>query len=172
MPQAYRIIGKTHRRMTLTYQETVALDGTRVVVPQNGPMLTFPVGSILTDVTADELASFPDRFVPASAAELAAQQASQTQRAHLEVVTSAADRAYADKLAAVQVEHAMTLARLQAEHAAEVAMAAAPAAMDQDSTPTYLVPDVPVVSLPEGLSDDAPAEGPPLGARPPHRPHR
>jgi hypothetical protein len=61
--QAYRVVGKHILRT-----ETVDLvmgkkaDGSDYVVRQPGPITRVEPGTILTDVTDEELAAFPDRF--------------------------------------------------------------------------------------------------------------
>jgi hypothetical protein len=70
MPQAYKVVGRAHRRMTTISQQAIASDGSRIEVKQNGPMVSYAVGDVIEDIRADELLAFPDRFVPATSAEV------------------------------------------------------------------------------------------------------
>jgi hypothetical protein len=64
MPQKYRVIGKAFVRTQATAQP-LAVDVHTNTVQSPVPIRTVqqcPVGTVLDDVTAAELAAFPDRF--------------------------------------------------------------------------------------------------------------
>jgi len=69
---AYKVVGKPHRRMTQVATWALAADGTRHEITQNGPVVVINVDDIITDITIDELRAFPDRFAPATQAEIEA----------------------------------------------------------------------------------------------------
>ena len=79
MAQAYKVVGRAHRRVTTVTQKGVAPDGTVVEVKQNGPLMTCAVGDIIEDIRRDELEAFPDRFLPATSAEVDAWHERQAQ---------------------------------------------------------------------------------------------
>jgi hypothetical protein len=60
--QAYKVVGRLHRRVT----------------PQ-GTLQSFAVGDVLEDIRFDELQAFPDRFTPATSAEVDAWHERQAQ---------------------------------------------------------------------------------------------
>lgn len=70
MAQAYSVIGRAHRRTSMLTQDAIASDGTRIQVKQAGPMVTYAIGDVIEDIRLDELEAFPDRFRPATAAEV------------------------------------------------------------------------------------------------------
>lgn len=79
MAQAYKVIGRSHRRVSTLTQQAIAPDGTRIEVKQTGPLVTYGVGDIIEDIRRDELEAFPDRFAAATAAEVDAWHAQQAQ---------------------------------------------------------------------------------------------
>lgn len=68
--QAFKVVGRPHRRISINTQPAVAADGTRFEIPQQGPLTTYAVGDVIEDIRRDELEAFPDRFVPATSAEV------------------------------------------------------------------------------------------------------
>lgn len=73
MPQAFKVVGKPHRRASMQAMETVITpDGRSVQIMQNGPMANYAVGDIIEDITLAELEAFPDRFAVATEAEVRA----------------------------------------------------------------------------------------------------
>ncbi len=75
--QAYKVVGKAHRRVTQVRQTVMTTDGQKFEMIQNGPLVIYQVGDVLEDITADELTAHPDRFQPATAAEIDAFRAKQ-----------------------------------------------------------------------------------------------
>lgn len=84
--QAYKVIVRAHRRTTMLTQDAIASDGTRIQVKQAGPMVTYMVGDVIEDIRMDELEAFPDRFQPATAAEV---DAWHERQAHMPMVMRA-----------------------------------------------------------------------------------
>lgn len=119
--QAYKVVGRSHRRVSLITQQAIAPDGTRMEVKQNGPLVTYGVGDVIEDIRPDELLAFPDRFVAATAAEV---DAWHEQQAHLPMVMRAPG------LSAEQaLEHAeltKQIAALQAQQQALLTQAQTP----------------------------------------------
>ena len=56
------VVGKFVYRASLVDQEVLDMTGAPILVRHNGPMERVDVGTVLTDVTEDELRAFPDRF--------------------------------------------------------------------------------------------------------------
>ena len=82
MPQqAYKVVGRAHRRVTMVPETVVLPNGSTTVRPQRGPDVTVPVGGIITDMTPAELTAFPDRFRVATTEEVAAWEKEKATRA-------------------------------------------------------------------------------------------
>ena len=77
--QAYKVIGRSHRRTSTVTQMALAPDGTRLEIKQAGPLVTYQVGDVIEDIRRDELEAFPDRFAPATSAEVDAWHERQAQ---------------------------------------------------------------------------------------------
>lgn len=75
MPTAYKVVGRSHRRTAQIPQHVVYPNGSTAIVMQPGPMVEVPVNAIIEDVTAEELAAFPDRFRMATGDEVKAWEA-------------------------------------------------------------------------------------------------
>lgn len=76
---AYKVLHRPHRHISVEKSYAVAPDGTRLEVRQNGPMRTYYPGDVIEDLSPGELEAFPDRFQPATQAEIEAYRDRQRQ---------------------------------------------------------------------------------------------
>jgi hypothetical protein len=152
--QAYKVIGRAHRRVNMLKQPGFLPDGTRIEVTQAGPMTTYAVGDIIEDIQRDELVAFPDRFVPATSAEVDAWHEKQAQ---LPTVMRAPG------LSAEQaLEHAELTRQIEALQAKQQEL------LTQATTPVETTLEPQVSPPPPGRSSEGAPGSPPADA-PGHR---
>jgi hypothetical protein len=134
---AYKVVGRPHRHISTVSSYAVAPDGTKLEVKQNGPLTTYQVGDVIEDLSAGELAAFPDRFQPATQAEIDAYRERQRQ-ARMVMVAPGMTAEDASEQARLQEQ----IAQLQQQLDTLVTKAATPVPVEPPGDPAASVAPV------------------------------